>query len=109
MKYMLTAGKFCKKREKLNFSQQDDKTIAEDLQKAITFKRNSNMQKTLATLTNYILSDELRTTGLLQKKNDTRILAKVQHIFWEWKNEGLINDFNDFEDATKSWIMAYAR
>ena len=34
MKYMLTAGKFCKKREKLNFSQQDDKTIAEDLQKA---------------------------------------------------------------------------
>lgn len=108
MKYMLTAGKFFKKGKFESFSKLDDKSIAEDLKNAITSKRYANMRSTLSVLTNYIISEELRSTGLLHRKNDDFILSKVQHLYWEWKKEKLINDFEDFEDTTKSWIIAYA-
>lgn len=86
----------------------DDKRLANDLYNAIAYKKNVNMHVTLAILTNFIIDEQLKETGLLYRKDDDYILAKVQHLFWEWKNEGIINEFNDFEDTTKNWIMAYA-
>ena len=106
MKYLLTAGKFCKKREK-SFSKLDDKTIAEDFKQAIRAKRKTNMRRTLAIIKNYLISEELRATGLLYSDKDDLILSKAQNLFWEWKKEKIINEFEDFEDATKNWIMAY--
>jgi hypothetical protein len=86
----------------------DDARLANDLYNAIAYKKNVNMHVTLAVLTNFIIDEQLKETGLLYRKDDDYILSKVQHLFWEWKNEGIINEFYDFEDTTKNWIMAYA-
>ena len=107
-KYLLTAGKFCKKREIQNITKASDDLIAEEFKKAVSAKKHCNMTRTLAVLTNYIIDDLLKTTGLLYSKHNNYVLDKVQHLFWEWKAENLINDFNDFSEATKSWIMVYA-
>lgn len=107
MKYLLTAGKFCKKREITNISNVSDSLIAEELQQTISFRKHLNMKRTLSALTNYVIEDLLKTTGLLYSKNDSFVQNKVQHLFWEWKAEKLINDFNDFNETTKNWIMVY--
>lgn len=86
----------------------DDARLANGLYNAIAYKKNVNMHVTLAVLTNYVVDEQLKETGLLYRKDDDYILSKVQHLFWEWKDEGIINEFNDFEDTTKNWIMAYA-
>lgn len=86
----------------------EDERLANDLYNAIAFKKNVNMNVTLEILKNYVVQDQLKETGLLYRRDDDFILEKVQYLFWEWKNEGIINEFNDFEDTTKNWIMAYA-
>lgn len=82
--------------------------LAEDLKQAIRMKRYENMQVTMIVLKNYLSRDMLVRTGLLYSPDDTYIETKAQSLFWEWKDEGLINEFDDFEETTKSWIMAFA-
>ena len=70
--------------------------------------RRENVVKTLNTMANYLVIDQLERTGILYRIDDKYIQTKAQHLFWEWKNEGIINEFDDFEDATKAWISVYS-
>ena len=63
------------------------------------------MQRTLGTLANYILKSELEETGLLLTKDDLEY--KTQKMFWEFKNEGIIDEWNNFNDVTREWILNY--
>ena len=82
--------------------------LAEDFKQAVKMKRYENMLVTMEVLKNYLSKDMLVRTGLLYSPDDTYIETKAQHLFWEWKNEGIIDEFDDFNETTKSWIMAYA-
>ena len=97
---------FTKIKEFINKKQNE--RLTEDFKNAIAFKRSVNIQVTMIVLSNYLVKDQLLRTGLLYDSNDNYIQTKAQSLFWEWKDEGLINEFDDFEDTTKSWIMAYA-
>ena len=70
--------------------------------------RQLNMINTLNTLANYLVADQLERTGILYSPADKYIQTKVQQLFFEWKDEGLINEFEDFSDTTKTWIENYA-
>ena len=50
----------------------------------------------------------LESTGLLYSSDDAYIQIEVQKLFWEWKREGIIDEFEDFTDETKAWILVYA-
>ena len=89
-------------------AKQQGKRLASEFQNELHFRKNVNMQVTLAIMTNYLIDDQLKRTGLLYSPFDKYIQTKVQKLFWEWKDEGIINDMEDFTEATKSWIMAYA-
>ena len=70
--------------------------------------RQQNMINTLHTLANYLVADQLERTGILYSPADKYIQTKVQQLFFEWKDEGIINEFEDFNDTTKTWIENYA-
>jgi len=70
--------------------------------------RQQNMINTLHTLANYLVADQLERTGILYSPSDKYIQTKVQQLFFEWKDEGIINEFEDFNDTTKTWIENYA-
>ena len=93
-------------KEFLNKKQNERLTV--DFNNAVAFKRAVNMEVTMTVLSNYLICDQLLRTGLLYQPSDKYIKLKAQSLFLEWKNEGLINEFEDFEDTTKSLIMAYA-
>lgn len=63
------------------------------------------MQRTLSALANYVLKSELEETGLLLTQDDLEF--KTQKIFWEWKNEKLIDEYNMFNQTTSEWIYDY--
>lgn len=84
------------------------KDLATEFQNELHFRKNVNMEVTLTVMTNYIIDDQLKRTGLLYSPYDKYIQTKVQKLFWEWKDEGIINDMEDFSETTKNWIMAYA-
>lgn len=85
----------------------ENEKLTNELYDAIIEKRKINLKCTLHILTNYLIFDQLERTGILYRPDDSYIQTKVQSLFWEWKNEGLINEFEDFEDTTKSWISVY--
>ena len=89
-------------------NKKQNERLTDDLLNAIAFKKAVNIRVTMTVLSNYLAQDQLLRTGLLYEPNDKYIQFKAQKLFWEWKNEGLINEFEDFEDTTKSWIMQYA-
>ena len=66
------------------------------------------MRVTLHILTNYLIFDMLESTGILYRPEDPFIQTKVQRMYFEWKNEGIIDEYDDFTDETKSWIIVYA-
>ena len=87
---------------------QNGKRLAQEFQNELNYRKNVNMHVTLAVMANYLVDDQLQRTGLLYNPHDKYIQTKVQRLFWEWKNEGIINEMEDFAETTKSWIMAYA-
>lgn len=89
-------------------TKQQCKDLAIEFQNELNFRKNVNMEVTLTVMTNYIIDDQLKRTGLLYSPYDKYIQTKVQKLFWEWKDEGIINDMEDFSETTKNWIMAYA-
>lgn len=91
------------------FALQDSKKIHQELNREIAYRRSINMIMTLDTIENYLIDDILTTTGLLYRKSDEYIKTQAQTLFWEWKKEGIINEFEDFSDETKQWIMAYSK
>lgn len=86
----------------------ENEKLTDELNHEIEFRRQVNMIMTMDVLRKYIRQDHLERTGLLYSINDPYILTQAQCLFWEWKNEGIINEFEDFEDATKQWIIEYA-
>lgn len=90
------------------FAAQDSKKIYQELNREIAYRKSINIIMTLDVLENYLISDMLERTGLLYQKTDNFIKSAAQTLFWEWKKEGIINEFEDFSDETKTWIMAYA-
>ncbi|MBQ2391395.1 MAG: hypothetical protein II306_06460 [Clostridia bacterium] len=112
--YRISNGKenimFKKMQNKVKeiFNRMENRRLTDDFNDAVRFKRSVNMEISLHILINYLIQDQLTRTGILYSGNDNYILAKAQHLFWEWKNEGIIDEFNDFNDATKNWITAYA-
>ena len=84
------------------------KDLASEFQNELNFRKSVNLHVTLAVMTNYLVDDQLKRTGLLYSPYDKYIQTKVQKLFWEWKDEGIINDMEDFTETTKNWIMAYA-
>lgn len=90
------------------FNKNENEKLTQELENVIECKKAQNMEMTLYILTNYLVQDQLKNTGLLYRRTDRYIQTKVQQLYWEWKNEGLINEFEDFEDTTKSWIVEYA-
>ena len=91
------------------FALQDSKMLHQELNRELAYRRSINMIMTLDVIENYLIDDILTTTGLLYRKSDEYIKTQAQALFWEWKSEGIINEFEDFTDETKSWIMAYSK
>lgn len=89
-------------------NRKENVNLTEELNNVIEARKTQNVGATLSVLANYLVQEQLKETGLLYRASDNYIQTKVQQLFWEWKNEGLINEFEDFEDTTKSWIVAYA-
>lgn len=90
------------------FENIETKKIYEELANRKNDLRRENMIKTLHTLTNYLIADMLESTGLLYRPDDEYIQQKVQKLFFEWKDEGIIDEFDDFTDETKNWILTYS-
>lgn len=86
----------------------ENETLTNELYERINELRRINVEKTLNTMTNYLIFDQLQRTGILYRPNDNYIQVKVQHLFWEWKDEGIIDEFDDFTDTTKMWIKQFA-
>ena len=91
------------------FALQDSKMLHQELNRELAYRRSINMIMTLDVKENYLINDMLERTGLLYRKTDNFIKSAAQTLFWEWKREGIINEFEDFTDETKSWIMAYSK
>lgn len=90
------------------FNREENKALTEELNNVILERKANNLVFTMQILKKYLVNDQLIRTGLLYSTEDKYIKIKAQQLFWEWKNEGLINEFDDFEDTTKSWILAYS-
>lgn len=90
------------------FALQDSKKLWQELNHEIAYRRSINMIMTLDVIENYLIDDILKTTGLLYRKTDEYIKTRTQLLYWEWKREGIINEYEDFNDETKTWIMAYS-
>lgn len=90
------------------FIAQDSKKLWQELNHEIDYRKSINTLMTLDIIENYLIDDILKRTGLLYRKSDAFIKTATQTLFWEWQNEGIINEFNDFNDDTKQWIMAFA-
>lgn len=86
----------------------ENEKLTEELENRKNELRRENIERTLNTMTNYLIADMLDRTGMLYRFNDPFIQTEVQRLFWEWKREGIINEFDDFTDETKSWIALYA-
>lgn len=69
--------------------------------------RHNNMLETLNIMSNYLVADQLERTGILYSPSDLYIQNEVQRLFFEWKREGIINEFETFNDETWNWIEAY--
>jgi len=90
------------------FNKLQNEKLTDEFNNEIRFRKQVNLICTLEMLKNYLVQDQLERTGLLYRKNDEYIELESQRLFWEWKQEGIINEFDDFEEATKSWISIYA-
>jgi len=97
---------FLKIKEFLNKKQNE--RLTDDFKNAVNSIKTVNMEVTLTVLKNYLVQEQLARTGLLYSRDDNYIVSEAQNLFWEWKKEGIINEFEDFEETTKSWIMAFA-
>lgn len=89
-------------KNKIECKNLTDKFFAE-----LHFRKSVNIQVTLHTLANYLVADQLERTGILYSPYDKYIQTEAQRLFWEWKREGVINEFEDFNDTTKNWICKY--
>lgn len=106
---LLTAIKgFTKKINQIKNKIENEK-LTQEFDNELLNRKRHNIELTLFVLTNYVLIDMAQNTGLIYRRNDPFIVTEVQRLFWEWKKEGIINEFDDFEDTTKNWIMAYAK
>lgn len=85
----------------------ETKKIYEELENRRLDLMRENITRTLNTMTNYLIHNQLERTGILYRSDDAYIQTEVQRLFWEWKREGIIDEFDDFTDETKSWILAY--
>lgn len=85
----------------------ENEKLTQELENRKQELRQQNMINTLHTLANYLVADQLERTGILYSPADKYIQAKVQQLFFEWKDEGIINEFEDFNDTTKVWIENY--
>ena len=97
---------FLKIKEFLNKKQNE--RLTDDFKNAVNSIKAVNIAVTLTVLKNYLVQEQLARTGLLYSRDDNYIVFKARKLFWEWKKEGIINEFEDFEETTKSWIMAFA-
>ena len=70
----------------------------------LNFRKNVNMKTTLTLMADYLVKDQLERTGILYSPTDDYIQCQVQSLFWEWKKEGIINEFEELSEATKAWI-----
>ena len=86
----------------------ENKKLTKEFNNAIEFKKRQNMEMTLYVLTNYLVYDQLERTGILYRPEDNYIQTKVQRLFFEWKDEGIINEYETFNDYTWNWIKVYA-
>ena len=71
-------------------------------------RKLANMEATLRTITNFLVDDHLKRTGILYSPYDSFIQTEAQRLFWEWKREGIINEFENFDEFTWNWIKVYA-
>lgn len=71
-------------------------------------RKIANMQNTMKTITNYLVQDQVERTGILYSPYDSFIQTEAQRLFWEWKDEGIINEFENFNEYTWNWIKVYA-
>lgn len=79
-----------------------DRQLHKDLsQRALYFKRY-NMYKTLYYLSKLVIDEELKEQNYIISPDLLR--SRVQYLFWEWKNEGLIDCLDRFSPETENWI-----
>lgn len=83
------------------------KNLTDEFFNEVRFRKSVNMQVTLEIISKYLVQDQLERTGILYSPHDEYIQTKAQSLFWEWKNEGIINEFEDLVETTKSWIIQY--
>lgn len=84
------------------------KNFTDDFFDELRERRKVNLKVTLHVMAKYLVDDQLKRTGILYSPYDNYIQIQVQSLFWEWKQEGIINELEDFSNETKSWIMQYA-
>ena len=100
---MFLLSKIRELKEKMDCKNFSDRFYDELLERKI-----ANMQNVMTTISNYLVKEQLAKTGLLYSPFDDYIRTKAQNLFWEWKNEGIINEFENFNEYTWNWIKVYA-
>ena len=90
-------------------NQIETKKLYEELENRINDLKNENIIRSINTIANYLVDDQLDRTGILYSPHDNYITTKAQSLFWEWRDEGIINEFENFNETTWSWIKEYAK
>ena len=105
---LLTVIESAKSAVKDYLNKKENEKLTEELELRKLDLRRQNVIKTIKTISNYLAFEMLENTGLLYRPDDDYIQAETQRLFWEWKKEGIINEFEDFTDETKNWIFIYS-
>lgn len=82
----------------------ENEKLTEELENRKNDLRAQNLINTIDTISNYLVKDMLKQTGILYSPKDSYIQTEAQRLFFEWKREGIIDEFEDFNDTTKTWI-----
>lgn len=79
-----------------------DRQLHKDLSERALYFRKYNMCKTLYYLTKLVIQEGLKEHNFILPPD--LLQSKVQYLFWEWKNEGLIDCLDRFSPETEKWI-----
>lgn len=81
------------------------KNLTDEFYAEMRERKSVNMQTTLEAIANYLVREQERETGLLYSPYDKYIQHKTQELFWEWKDEGIINELEELNETTQAWIF----
>lgn len=81
------------------------KNLTDEFYAELKERKSVNMLVTLSAIAKYLVQEQFKETGLLYSPQDDFIQYQSQKLFLEWKKEGIINEFEDLNETTKSWLF----